>query len=322
MRINSIESSLSEKIKSRVVSHRNEFYNLMVSRYYEFLPLVIGYEGVKDLNINGIIIEQMLRSGFGVAIGETKLGIRLLGFVNNRNSLNTFNYQIKPLITKDIQFIISNEIKLQYYKEITFIDGYETGNFVVLWNKPFSYVNDYTIVKHYIEEMSEINLSRFSIYIQSKVSTILRGESNDEDIETMADDIYNGSPFIETTQLFDPEESILKLDNSSIISALPELKREYQNKLAELNSMIGLNSLGVDKESGVSDTEANSNKSFKKSNENIYLLGRNTPLEFLNKKYGTNIKAEYNDSMIKQLSTIEKWEVLKQWKLLPPYITL
>ena len=160
--------------------------------------------------------------------------------------------------------------------------------------------------------MSEINLSRFSIYIQSKVSTILRGESNDEDIESMADDIYNGSPFIETTQLFDPEESILKLDNSSIISALPELKREYQNKLAELNSMLGLNSLGVDKESGVSDTEANSNKSFKKSNENIYLLGRNTPLEFLNKKYGTNIKAEYNDSMIQQLSTLEKWEVLKQ----------
>ena len=236
----------------------------------------------------------------------------MLGFVNNRNSLNTFNYQIKPLITKDIQFIINDEIKLQYYKEITFIDGYETGNFVVLWNKPFTYLNDYTIVKHYIEEMAEINLSRFSIYIQSKVSTILRGESNDEDIETMADDIYNGSPFIETTQLFDPEESILKLDNSSIISALPELKREYQNKLAELNSMLGLNSLGVDKESGVSDTEANSNKSFKKSNENIYLLGRNTPLEFLNKKYGTNIKAEYNDSMIKQLSTIEKWEVLKQ----------
>ena len=56
MRINSIESSLSEKIKSRVVSHRNEFYNLMVSRYFEFLPLVIGYEGIKDLNINGIII--------------------------------------------------------------------------------------------------------------------------------------------------------------------------------------------------------------------------------------------------------------------------
>lgn len=81
MRINSIESSLSEKIKSRVVSHRNEFYNLMVSRYFEFLPLVIGYEGIKDLNINGIIIEQMLRSGFGVAIGETRLGIRLLGFV-------------------------------------------------------------------------------------------------------------------------------------------------------------------------------------------------------------------------------------------------
>ena len=68
MRINSIESSLSEKLKSRVVSHRNEFYNLMVSRYLEFLPLVIGYEGIKDLNINGIIIEKMLRACYVVAI--------------------------------------------------------------------------------------------------------------------------------------------------------------------------------------------------------------------------------------------------------------
>ena len=312
MQKNHLESTLSEKLKMRIVSHRNELFRILSNRYFEFLPLVINYEGIENLPINPILIEHYLRQGFGVAIGETKKGIMVLGSVLTQPSLSKFNDFYKPLITKDINFIISPEIRENFYKEITFRDGYESGNFIVLYNKPFNYTNDYEIIRHYVEEISEINVSRFSIYIQSKVNTILRGvTTDDEDITKIADDMYNGSPYIMTTQLFDPEENILKIGGLEIVSVLPELKREYQNKLAELNSMLGLNSLGVDKESGVSDTEANSNKSFKKANENIYLRARNQPLSILNKKYGYHIKAEYNDSMLTELSSLERYEMVK-----------
>ena len=76
--------------------------------------------------------------------------------------------------------------------------------------------------------------------------------------------------------------------------------------------MLGLSSLGVDKESGVSDEEAQSNASFKKSNENIYLFARNNALKFLNERYEMDIHAEFSENMVKELSSLEKLEMLSK----------
>ena len=46
-----IEQTLSEKVKMRVVSQRNNFYQFFRNRYIEFLPSVISYEGLKDKNV-------------------------------------------------------------------------------------------------------------------------------------------------------------------------------------------------------------------------------------------------------------------------------
>ena len=62
------------------------------------------------------------------------------------------------------------------------------------------------------ERIAEIAMSRFSIYMQAKISTVIRGEANDEDVEQITQDLYNGAPFIKTTKFFDPEESILSIN--------------------------------------------------------------------------------------------------------------
>ena len=46
-----IEQTLSEKVKMRVVSQRNNFYQFFRNRYIEFLPSVISYEGLNDENV-------------------------------------------------------------------------------------------------------------------------------------------------------------------------------------------------------------------------------------------------------------------------------
>ena len=85
-----------------------------------------------------------------------------------------------------------------------------------------------------------------------------------------------------------------------------EMKREYQNKISELCNFLGINSLAVDKESGVSDTEANSNRSFTTANSSIYLRGRE-PFDMLNKRfsqderYNFNIKAYYDDEAVSSM---------------------
>lgn len=190
----------------------------------------------------------------------------ILGTVPRQSQLYTLgtNYSVSPLTSTDVNYFISDKIRVKN-KEITYHDGFESGNMVVIYNKPYQLTNDFEIIDIYSERIAEIALSRFSIYMQAKISTVIRGEVDDEDVEQITSDLYNGAPFIETTIMFDPDESILSINSSQeVISALPELKREYQNNIAELNNILGISALGVDKASGVSDIEAQSNKAYQK----------------------------------------------------------
>ena len=312
-----LEQEITEKIYQRILYHRNRFSRLFFNRYLELLPLTIGYEHIEDNLIDQIKLELILRQGRGAVIGELSNGkIGLLGYIINKYNqydFNSVNYVNNYRFTKnDINFIISKKLRCKNYIELSDYDDFETGNFVVLWNKPQTFTNDFEIVNHYTDELTEIIVSRYSIIMQSKINTFLRDEFGSEDLSEIASDLYNGKPYIKTTSKFDVEEHIINISNTAFVSALSELKRTYQNIIAELNSMLGLNSLGVDKESGVSNVEAQSNRSFKKANENIYLRARNEPLEKLNRKFGTSLHAEYYDSMITQLSSLEKVEVITE----------
>lgn len=308
-----IEQSLNEKIKMRLVSHRNAVYRFFRNRYREFLPVVIGYTGLENTKIDPIQLEIWLRQGYGVAIGETKRGVMILGTVSRQSNIYSLssNFSVAPMTSNDITYFINEKIRVKN-KEITFHDGYETGNMVVIYNKPYQLTNDFEIIDLYSERIAEIALSRFSIYMQAKIATVIRGESDDEDVEQLTQDLYNGSPFIETTLEFDPRQSVLSIDNgASVVGALPELKREYQNNIAELNNILGLSALGVDKASGVSEIEAQSNKAYQKANSNVYLKSRNEKLKLLNDKFDLSIKAEYADEIASELSSLEKVKILE-----------
>lgn len=313
MDFNTIEQSFKEKIKQRVVSHRNRFYKLIYNRYAEILPFTISYENIDErFKVDLIQLESMLRHNYNVAIGEDVTGdIVILGYVNCNNK-NNFDYHYLPKIytKKDINFIINEAYILSEYSQLNQFN--KNGNFVVIQNKVYNYINDYEIIEHYAEEIAEISLSRFSLILQAKVMTFFRGDLNGDDLEKVIDDLFNGAPAIKTSVQFDVNENIIRFDNGNITSTLTELKREFQNKLSELNSMLGLSSLGVDKESGVSDEEAQSNASFKKSNENIYLFSRNNALAYINKKYDMKIHAEFSENMIKELSSLERLEMLNK----------
>ena len=313
MNFNTIEQSLKEKIKQRVVSHRNRFYKLIYNRYAEILPFTISYENIDErFKVDLIQLESLLRHNYNVAIGEDVTGdIVILGYVNCNNK-NNFDYHYLPITftKKDINFIINEAYILPEYNQLNQYN--KNGNFVVIQNKIYNYINDYEIIEHYAEEIAEISLSRFSLILQAKVMTFFRGDLNGDDLEEVIDDLFNGAPAIKTSVQFDVNENIIRFDNGNITSTLTELKREFQNKLSELNSMLGLSSLGVDKESGVSDEEAQSNASFKKSNENIYLFARNNALSYLNNKYDMKIHAEFSENMIKELSSLERLEMLSK----------
>lgn len=309
-----LEQELSEKVAKRVVYHRNRFARMLNSRYLEILPSTIVYKNGDITAVDWLKVEVALRYGYDAVIGETRSGaIRFLGFITNPLSpTDPTNFlQSNPLTNKDIQFVIRESDRCDFYKEITDIDDCQTGNMVVLRNKTINYTSDYEIIQHYTSELAEIVCSRFSLKMQAKITTFFIGESGDETVNQIAEAIYNGSPYVKVDGFFDPDEHIQTYDGTSIPQLLTELKREYQNTLNELNAMLGFSVLGVDKESGVNGDEAKSGKAYTTANGNIYLKSRLNGIKRLNKRYSLNIIPMFDDNAISTLTLYDMKEGLK-----------
>ena len=306
-----IDDTLPKTLKEKVINHRERFSQIFMARYLEMLPSLIAYKGIENLSVDFFKVEVALRNGYDVVIGETRLGnIQVIGYVTSQDTkTNPMNLWSQKVLTKsNINFIIDKKYQLDNYQEITDLDSCLTGNFVVLRNKSIRYVDDLVILKHYVDELAEIVLSRFSISMQVKIATLFKGEPNDETINEIISDVYNGNPYIKGTKLFDPDDQIYHMQNQGMAQNFQELKREYQNKISELNNMLGMNSLAVEKSSGVSDVEAQSNRAFTTSNANIYLDGRNNGLKRLNKRYGFKVEAMYNDEVLSEFSELARIE--------------
>lgn len=305
--MNGIKVELKEDLKSRVINHKENFIQIFTNRYRELLPTLINVTNDETTSIDFLKVEVALRNNYNIVVGLTKKDkLQVLGFTNgiltSENPTDLFS--TKVLGKDDITFTIPKHLILDNMREISHYDDCETGNFVVLKNKSITYQNDNFIIKHYVDELAEIVLSRFSISMQLKIMTFFVSEIGDETTNQLISDLYLGSPYAKISELFDPDEQIINLDNSNGATNMESLKKEYQNKISELNNMLGINSLAVEKNSGVSDSEAKSNRSFTTSNANIYLAGRNHGLDKLNKRFNLQLEAIYNDEVASEFGKI------------------
>lgn len=304
-----IENSLNQNLKEKIVTHRERFKYIFRSRYQEMLPALIKYKQSETVAIDFYKVEVALRSGFQVVIGKTvNNNVQVIGWLKNDQTQTNPDYLFNSQKVRhgDIQFVIPEHLRHSYYKEITHEDSCQSGNFVVLRNKTVNRVDDWEILDHYVDELAEIVMSRYSISMQVKISTLFLGEPNDESTNQLVSDIYNGNPYIKATKNFDPLDQIYHMQNTGMAQNFQELKREYQNKISELNNALGIQSLAVEKASGVSDEEAKSNRGFTTSNANIYLDGRNNGLKRLNKRFNIHLEAVYNDEVTSEFSEFHK----------------
>lgn len=306
-----LESSIDSKLTDKVINRRNQTYHLFKARYAEMLPFLITYKQNENTAIDPIKIQVALSQNRLPVVGKTKNDkIMFLGLVKNDLTItdpdNFFSYQI--LTSNDIEYKIPKPFVLENSTEITNLDDCATGEFVVIRNKALHFTDDYQIIDYYAQELAEICASRYSLIMQAKFQTWFKSDVGDESINQMITEIYNGSPFIKSSDYFDPEEQIIHVDNPNLSQNLESLKKEYQHKLSELNTMLGINSLAVDKESGVSDVEAKSNSAFTTTNANIKIESQQNSINRLNKRYNLNISVLYNDDAISELSEISELE--------------
>lgn len=303
-----LDTELSNALKSIVVAKKNDFVRLKTLKYKEVLPVLITYKGVLNTGIDIVKLEVMLRTGHDVIIGKNKNNVLcILGYVTTSfyesNASNVFDE--KTINYEDITFIVKDKVKPEKegFEEISNHNNCTTGKFVVIRNKVLNYVNDFDLIEYYIDTMAEIMLSRYSIILQTRVNTFLKGQRGDETINQVLSDVYNAMPFPKVTDNFEIEDSIHTI-NSNFGGVLEDLKRELQHQISELNNEIGIQSLAVDKASGVNEVESKSNHASTSANANLYIKGRNEPLKKLNKRFGTEIIAMYDDNVISEMSII------------------
>lgn len=286
---------LTSELGEKVVYHRDQFHEWFVGRYIEGLTALFSYN-FGGYPIDTQALEIALRQGYGVAVGtDINNNFCIYGYVKTANYNNyNINYLLAPRAPvkgSEIFWTLPASLRPDGYKDITEItsqDSAVSGRFVVFWNKALNFTNDFRIIENYADELSEIVASRFSLEIQSKVTTIFMSDVGDETINQMVSKLYNGTPFVKTGSNFDVRDNVYKIGNDGVGDTLQTLKNEYQNKIAELNSVFGLNVLSFEKASGVSETESQGNSEYVSFNANVWLKPRQQALNLLNKHYATD----------------------------------
>lgn len=284
-----VGQELVKELAEKVIVHRNQFRNQFIGRYLEGLSALFFYDIPRPFNRTRL--EILLRSGYGVVFGKNSLGIpSILGTVQDIYDYNSImqNLHYQPYHKNDINFVVADEfIPKGDMLEITADDPHH-GNFVVFHNKPVNFTNDRKIIENYADILAEIEASRFSLVMQAKIMTVFPSYPNDESVNQLVTNLYNGVPFLKVSNQFDVVDNIIHIDNSDLAQNLQETKSEYQNRIAELNASFGVNVLAVDKASGVTESEANGNLSYVNMNQNIWLVARQLTLDLYNVRYGTN----------------------------------
>ena len=302
---------LSAELGEKVVYHRDQFHDWFVGRYLEGLTALFSYN-FGQYPIDTQALEIALRQGYGVAVGtDINDNFTIFGYVKTANYNNyNINYLLAPrapIKGSEIYWTLPASLRPDNYKNITEItsqDSAVSGRFVVFWNKALDFTNDYRILENYADELSEIVASRFSLEIQAKVTTIFMSDVGDETINQMVSKIYNGTPFVKTGTAFDVRDNIYKIGNENVGDTLQMLKNEYQNKIAELNSVFGLNVLSFEKASGVSETESQGNSEYVSFNANVWLKPRQHALDLLNKHYATDFSVSLSSQSARLLGGI------------------
>lgn len=296
---NGVDISLVDDLALKVMDHRDSYHSWITRRYREILVNIRDYVNLPK-SVNKYKLEYWLRSGYDVILGKNAMNITcILGVV--RSSVTSTDPQnpnvVYKLNKKNIQWLIKDSLIPQdeNFTEITFDDDALTGSFVVLRNKPVTYVNDFEIVDFYANRLSEIMASRYSLIIRSKVSKVIEGVTDDETLNQLVSMNYNGQSFIRANTGLVEEINMWDMGDPNTAELLKTLKQVYNDEMNELNNQLGINTTGINKQSGVSDAEVNSNNDVVSSVSNMYINGVQMGLDLYNKRFDTDYHCYINN---------------------------
>ena len=146
--------------------------------------------------------------------------------------------------------------------------------------------------EHKLQQITRLNINKEDrkagfVTLTNKYSWYNAGFSFGFNDYMLIERVAKTIALIKATQVFNINQltdinRVFGIANLNVQDHLSSLKDQLNNELNELYTMLGINTVGIDKKERLVANEANANAQLTEASANIYLDGRNNALELLN----------------------------------------
>lgn len=259
-------------------------------RFLEFNLRYYGFARVGGLDADNVFVLGQNQNG--------EYGLNALGSLIDQSAIpNPFSVDDK---TKELPYLT----RMNYH-------GHEAG-YVTLTNKYNYYMSglmstftDMQLINRVSKSLAKIKASEMRNVDLMKQQFIGLTKNKNLTANQVYQQIQEGQSFIGIDEDLGDITRVLDVTDFNIHDYLASLKTAWNNEVSELLTMLGINTVGVDKKERLVSMEAEANAQLTEASANVYLQARNQQLEILNDVLGTKIEATFNQQAFQQLVKLQ-----------------
>lgn len=288
-----------------------EYYNIYVDYFTNLVLNLITYENAPD-TLDERFLEFNLRYyGYARIGGIDKDNVFVLGQnQNGEYGLNALGSLIDQSTIPNPFAVDDSTQELPYLTRMNYQD--KNDGYVTICNKYNYYMaglmttfTDMQLVDRVSKSLAKIKASEMRNIDLMKQQFIGLTKNKNLTANQVFQQIQEGKSFIGVDSDLGDITSILDVTDFNIQDYLPSLKTAWNNEVSELLTMLGIDTVGVDKKERLVAQEAAANAQLTEASANVYLQARNQQLEILNHVLGTKIEATFNQQAFQQLVKLQ-----------------
>ena len=288
-----------------------DYYNIYVDYFTNLVLNLITYENAPD-TLDERFLEFNLRYyGYARVGGVDKDNVFVLGQnQNGEYGLNALGSLIDQSTIPNPFAVDDRTQELPYLTRMNY-QGKNDG-YVTICNKYNYYMaglmttfTDMQLVDRVSKSLAKIKASEMRNIDLMKQQFIGLTKNKNLTANQVFQQIQEGKSFIGVDSDLGDITSILDVTDFNIQDYLPSLKTAWNNEVSELLTMLGIDTVGVDKKERLVAMEAAANAQLTEASANVYLQARNQQLEILNHVLGTEIEATFNQQAFQQLVKLQ-----------------
>lgn len=288
-----------------------DYYNIYVDYFTNLVLNLITYENAPD-TLDERFLEFNLRYyGYARVGGVDKDNVFVLGQnQNGEYGLNALGSLIDQSTIPNPFAVDDRTQELPYLTRMNYQD--KNDGYVTICNKYNYYMaglmttfTDMQLVDRVSKSLAKIKASEMRNIDLMKQQFIGLTKNKNLTANQVFQQIQEGKSFIGVDSDLGDITSILDVTDFNIQDYLPSLKTAWNNEVSELLTMLGIDTVGVDKKERLVAMEAAANAQLTEASANVYLQARNQQLEILNHVLGTKIEATFNQQAFQQLVKLQ-----------------